>query len=72
MVRMRDENNRWTHEAVKYTEDIDKLIQKMLDMGEQRGFSNEDIFYLIVTDVHEQQLMRLLWSEESSVASPTT
>lgn len=60
MTRMRDENNRWTHEAIKYTEEIDELIRKMLDMGEKRGFNNEDIFYLIVTDVHEQQLMRLI------------
>ena len=60
MARMRDENNRWTPEAVKYTEEIDELIRKMLDMGEKRGFNNEDIFYLIVTDVHEQQLMRLI------------
>ena len=60
MTRMRDENNRWTRDATEYTEEIDELIRKMLDMGEKRGFNNEDIFYLIVTDVHEQQLMRLI------------
>ena len=53
MARMRDEDNNWTHEAIKYSEDINQLISKMLDMGKQRGFNNEDIFYLIVTTVHE-------------------
>ena len=60
MARMRDEDNNWTHEAIKYSEDINQLISKMLDMGKQRGFNNEDTFYLIVTAVHEQQLLRLI------------
>ena len=58
--------NEWTKQygdkewRMPTREEIDELIRKMLDMGEKRGFNNEDIFYLIVTDVHEQQLMRLI------------
>lgn len=60
MAKVRDENKEWTAEASQYTNDISKMIAKMLDMGEQRGFNNEDIFYLIVTEVHAQQLFRLV------------
>ena len=60
MPRVRDENNQWTHEASTYTNEIEGLVNKMLNLGKEMGFNNEDIFYLIVTEVHEQQLMNLI------------
>ena len=60
MAKVRDENNEWTQEASNYTEQIGVEIRKMLNLGEDMGFNNEDIFYMIVTEVNAQQLLRML------------
>ena len=62
MVRVRDEHGNWTKEASEYTCRIKDIIKGMLKLGEDMGFNNEDIFYLIVTEVNTQQLLNLLSS----------
>ena len=60
MPRVRNEKSEWTCEASDYTEQIRAEIRNMLNLGEDMGFNNEDIFYMIVTEVHTQQLLRLI------------
>ena len=60
MSKVRNEKSEWTHEAADYTEQIGAAIRNMLNLGEDMGFNNEDIFYMIVTEVHTQQLLRLV------------
>ena len=60
MARVRDEYNHWTHEASDYSKQIESKIEQMLKLGEDMGFNNEDIFYMIVTEVNAQQLLRML------------
>ena len=47
MTRMRDEDNNWTHEAIKYTEEIGELVRKMLDMG-RKGALITKIFSILL------------------------
>ena len=61
MPRVRDKGNYWTAEAKEYTSEIEPFIRKMLDLGDKKGFNNEDIFYLIVSAVNEQQLLKILY-----------
>ena len=60
MAKVRDEKNQWTEDASTFTSEIKDRISSVLDLAEKMGFSNEDAFYLIVTEVNEQQLLRLL------------
>lgn len=60
MPRVRNEKSEWTREASDYTEQIGAAIRNMLNLGKEMGFNNEDIFYMIVTEVHTQQLLRLV------------
>lgn len=60
MLRVRNEQSEWTREASDYTEQIGAAIRNMLNLGEDMGFNNEDIFYMIVTEVHTQQLLKLI------------
>lgn len=71
MARVRNENNEWTHEADTYTNEIAGLVNKMLNLGKEIGLNNEDIFYLIVTEVHEQQLMNLIMLKDKRGCSST-
>ena len=61
MSKVRNETSEWTHEAADYSERISNSIKDMLNLGEDMGFNNEDIFYMIVTEVHTQQLLRLAY-----------
>lgn len=60
MPRVRNEQFEWTSEASDYIKQIGAEIRNMLNLGEDMGFSNEDIFYMIVTEVHAQQLLKLI------------
>ena len=66
MSKVRNEKSDWTHEASNYTEQIKDNIENMLNLGEDMGFSNEDIFYMIVTEVHTQQLLKLLEKQSAN------
>lgn len=60
MSRVRNEKSEWTQEALSYVEQIEVVIRNMLNLGEDMGFNNEDIFYMITTEVYTQQLLRLV------------
>lgn len=60
MSRVRNEKSEWTQEASDYIEQIEVAIRNMLNLGEDMGFNNEDIFYMITTEVYTQQLLRLV------------
>ena len=60
MSRVRNEKSEWTREASNYIEQIEVTIRNMLNLGEDMGFNNEDIFYMITTEVYTQQLLRLV------------
>lgn len=60
MSRVRNEKSEWTQEALNYVEQIEVVIRNMLNLGEDMGFNNEDIFYMIITEVYTQQLLRLV------------
>jgi hypothetical protein len=60
MSRVRNEKSEWTQEASNYVEQIEVVIRNMLNLGEDMGFNNEDIFYMITTEVYTQQLLRLV------------
>ncbi len=60
MSRVRDEKSEWTQEALNYVEQIEVVIRNMLNLGEDMGFNNEDIFYMITTEVYTQQLLQLV------------
>lgn len=60
MSRVRNEKSEWTQEALNYVEQIEVVIRNMLNLGEDMGFNNEDIFYMITTEVYTQQLLRLV------------
>ena len=60
MSRVRNEKSEWTQEALNYVEQIEVVIRNMLNLGEDIGFNNEDIFYMITTEVYTQQLLRLV------------
>ncbi len=60
MSRIRNEKSEWTREALNYVEQIEVVIRNMLNLGEDMGFNNEDIFYMITTEVYTQQLLRLV------------
>ena len=60
MSRVRNEKFEWTQEALNYVEQIEVVIRNMLNLGEDMGFNNEDIFYMITTEVYTQQLLRLV------------
>ena len=66
MSKVRHEKFDWTHEASNYNEQIKDDIENMLNLGEDMGFSNEDIFYMIVTEVHTQQLLKLLEKQSAN------
>lgn len=60
MSRVRNEKSEWTQEALSYVEQIEVAIRNMLNLGEDMGFNNEDIFYMITTEVYTQQLLQLV------------
>lgn len=60
MSRVRNEKSEWTREASNYIEQIEVAIRNMLNLGEDMGFNNEDIFYMITTEVYTQQLLQLV------------
>lgn len=60
MPRVRNEKSEWTREASNYVEQIGVAIRNMLNLGEDMGFNNEDIFYMITTEVYTQQLLQLV------------
>lgn len=60
MSRVRNEKSEWTQEALNYVEQIEVVIRNMLNLGEDMGFNNEDIFYMITTEVYTQQLLQLV------------
>ncbi len=60
MSRVRNEKSEWTQEALNYVEQIEVAIRNMLNLGEDMGFNNEDIFYMITTEVYTQQLLQLV------------
>lgn len=60
MSRVRNEKSEWTQEALNYVEQIEVTIRNMLNLGEDMGFNNEDIFYMITTEVYTQQLLQLV------------
>lgn len=60
MSRVRNEKSEWTQEALSYVEQIEVVIRNMLNLGEDMGFNNEDIFYMITTEVYTQQLLQLV------------
>lgn len=60
MSRVRNEKSEWTQEASDYIEQIEVAIRNMLNLGKDMGFNNEDIFYMITTEVYTQQLLQLV------------
>lgn len=60
MSRVRNEKSEWTQEAFNYIEQIEVAIINMLNLGKDMGFNNEDIFYMITTEVYTQQLLQLV------------
>lgn len=60
MSRVRNEKSEWTQEASDYIEQIEVEIRNMLNLGKDMGFNNEDIFYMITTEVYTQQLLQLV------------
>ena len=57
---IRDKNHNWKPEAVDYSNEFINLIKPLFNKGLERGFTEEDIYFLMSTSVHELILDRAL------------
>jgi hypothetical protein len=65
MPRVRDDKYHWTPEADEYISTIKPYISNMIQLGENMGFDEAQIFYLVVSELDDAQLINILKKKEN-------